>query len=67
MVTIEQGGKEAALQETKVLVETYLKKQFKKNKQVYPSDVADALGLNYEIIRQVFATLESEGKIQESR
>ena len=68
MVTIEHAGeKEAQLEETKVLIEACLKKQFKKKKQVYPSDIADALGLGYEIVRQVFADLEREGKIQERR
>ena len=55
------------MKETKVLIEAYLKKQFKKNKRVYPSDAADALGLRYETVRQVFGDLEREGKIQESR
>ncbi len=68
MVTIEHvEEKEAPLEETKVLIEAYLKKQFKKKKQVYPSDAADALGLRYETVRQVFDDLEREGKIQESR
>ena len=44
MVSVEQVGKEARLEETKILIEEYLKKEFNKNKQVYPSDVADALG-----------------------
>ena len=49
MVAIERVEvKEVPLEETKVLIETYLKKQFKKKKQVYPSDAADALGLSYE-------------------
>ena len=68
MVTIEHvEEKEVPLEETKVLVEAYLKKQFKKNKRVYPSDAADALGFRYETVRQVFGDLEREGKIQESR
>jgi predicted ArsR family transcriptional regulator len=68
MVTIEHvEEKDVPLEETKVLVEAYLKKQFKKNKRVYPSDAADALGLRYETVRQVFGDLEREGKIQESR
>jgi predicted ArsR family transcriptional regulator len=48
------------MKETKVLIEAYLKKQFKKNKQVYPSDAADALGLRYETVRQVFDALERQ-------
>ena len=55
------------MEEPKVLIEAYLKKQFKKKQQVYPSDAADALSLDYETIRQVFDDLEREGKIQESR
>ncbi|MGD0995494.1 MAG: hypothetical protein ABR909_08235 [Candidatus Bathyarchaeia archaeon] len=53
------------MEETKALVDAYLKKQFKKKKQVYPSDVADALGLRYETVRQVFDDLERDGKIRE--
>ena len=59
--------KEVPLEEAKALIEAYLKKYFKKKSQVYPSDVADALGLSYETVREVFAALEKEGKIQESR
>jgi len=53
------------LEENKALVEAYLKKQLEKKKQVYPSDVADALGLRYETVRQVFDDLEREGKLRE--
>lgn len=68
MVAVEHvGTKEAPLEQTKVLIESYLKEQFKKQQQVYPSDVADALKLNYETVRKVFDELEREGKIQESR
>jgi len=52
------------VEETKVLIEAYLKKQFKKKLQVYPSDVADSLGLRYETVRKVFDALEGEGKIK---
>jgi predicted ArsR family transcriptional regulator len=68
MVAVERMGiKEVPLEETKVLIESYLKKRFKEEQQVYPSDVADALGLKYETVRQIFDELEKEGKIQESR
>ncbi len=60
-------AKEAPFEEIKLLIEAYLKKQFNKKKQVYPSDVADALSFSYETVRQVFDVLEKEGKIQESR
>jgi predicted ArsR family transcriptional regulator len=68
MVTVEHiEEKKASLEKTKILIEKYLTKQFNKKKQVYPSDVADALGLRYETVREVFADLEKEGKVQESR
>jgi hypothetical protein len=68
MVAVELVGvREAPLQDTKVLVEDYLKRHFKKERQVYPSDVADALGLEYEAVRRVFVELEKEGKLVESR
>ena len=55
------------MEETKVRIELLLKEHFKKERQVYPSDVAEALGLKYETVREVFDALEREGKIQESR
>lgn len=54
------------LAEAKTAIEAYLKKYSKKKRQVYPSDVADALGLRYETVREVFNALEQEGKIQQS-
>ena len=59
--------KEVPLEETKVLIESFLKKHFKEERQVYPSDVADVLGLKYENVRQIFIELERESKIQERR
>jgi len=68
VVTVEHVEiKEMPFAEAKSAVEAYLKKVFKKKRQVYPSDVADALGLSYETVREVFNALENEGKIQESR
>ena len=67
MVTVEGGAKQVPLEKNKLLVETFLKKEFKDKKQVYSSDVADALDLDYETVREVFVALEKEGKIQESR
>jgi ribosomal protein S25 len=43
----------------------YLKKHLKEERQVYPSDVADALGLKYETVRKIFHELERKGKILE--
>jgi predicted ArsR family transcriptional regulator len=68
MVAVERvEANEAPFEKTKFLIETYLKKQFQKKKQIYPSDAADALGLSYITVHQVFDALEREGKIQESR
>ena len=66
MVTIERAEiREVPLEEAKAMIEAYLRKVFKKKKRIYPSDVADALGLEYETVRKVFKELEREGKIQE--
>jgi hypothetical protein len=43
----------------------YLKEHFKNEKQVYPSDVADVLGLDYCVVRQVFDVLEKAGMVHE--
>ena len=59
--------KEVSLKEARKTIEAFLKKYFTSKRQVYPSDVADALGLRYEIVREVFGILEKEGKIRESR
>ena len=68
MVAVESVGvSDVSTEENKAKIELYLKTHFKKEKQVYPSDVADALELPYEVVRQVFDDLEREGKIQESR
>jgi len=68
VVTVEHVEiREVPLEEARTLIEAYLKKFFKKKRQVYPSDVADALGLSYETVQEIFVRLEKEGKIQESR
>lgn len=54
------------LKQAKKIVEPFLRQYFKKHKQIYPSDVADVLCLKYERVREVFLTLESEGKLRGS-
>ena len=67
MVAVEPVEvKEVPLEQTKVLIESYLKEQFKKQQRVYPSDVADVLKLNYETVHKVFDDLEREGKSKRS-
>jgi hypothetical protein len=45
------------------LVEEFIRSHLLKNECVYPSDVADGLGIDYELVRQVFAVLEMEDKL----
>jgi hypothetical protein len=54
------------IKEAKLMVQTFLKTYFRKEKEVYPSDVADALGLSYETVRKTFDILEKEGKLRVS-
>jgi predicted ArsR family transcriptional regulator len=54
-----------SIEEAKAEVIAYLKEYFKTEKHVYPSDVADALGLNYCVVRRVFDALEEAGMVRE--
>jgi len=51
------------MEKAKPLVEEFIRSYLKENECVYPSDVADALGLEYDLVRRVFAVLEKEEKI----
>jgi DNA-binding MarR family transcriptional regulator len=67
LVAIEQvGSVDLSLEQTKAQIMAYLREHFKKEKQVYPSDVADDLGLDYSVVRIIFDELEHAGQIQES-
>lgn len=55
--------KEMTVEEAKPLVEKFIRDYLKQNECVYPSDVADELGLDYELVREIFCVLESEDKI----
>jgi len=55
--------KEMTVEEAKPLVEAFLRDYLKTHEHVYPSDVADELGLNYELVREIFAILEKERKL----
>jgi predicted ArsR family transcriptional regulator len=57
---------DSSIEQATAPVIAYLKEQFKKKKQVYPSDVADALGLDYCVVRQVFDALEKEGQVKKA-
>jgi len=67
VVEVSVPIEEVPIDEAKLMIQKYLKGFFKKNKRVYPSDIADALGLNYETVREVFDVLESEGKLKECK
>jgi hypothetical protein len=58
--------KEVSIDEAKPLIQTFLKEYFKKCEKVYPSDVADELGIDYETVKEVFTILEREGKLKVS-
>lgn len=51
------------VKQAKPLVEEFIRNHLQKNDCVYPSDVADALELDYELVQQVFAELEKEDKL----
>jgi hypothetical protein len=51
------------VEEAKPLVEEFIRGFLRENECVYPSDVADGLGLEYNLVRRVFAVLEKEEKI----
>jgi len=60
MVVIEEIPRE----EAKRRIIDFLKDYMEKHNHVYPSDVADALGLKYETVREIFEILEKEGKLE---
>jgi hypothetical protein len=51
------------VKQAKPLVEEFLRSFLMRNECVYPSDVADGLGLDYELVRRVFVALEKEDKL----
>lgn len=48
----------------KPMIEAFLKKFLRTHKRVYPSDIADELGIRYETVRKVFGLLQKEGKLR---
>jgi len=55
---------EVPIEEAKRRVVNFLREYFKTHEYVYPSDVAEKLGLKYELVREVFDLLEKEGKLE---
>lgn len=51
------------MEKARPLVEKFIRSYLRENDCVYPSDVADGLGLEYDLVRKVFAALEKEEKI----
>ena len=51
------------VKQAKPLVEEFIRSYLRENECVYPSDVADELGLEYDLVRQLFAVLEKEEKL----
>jgi hypothetical protein len=58
--------KEVSIDEAKPLIQAYLQDYFKKREKVYPSDVAEELGIDYDTVKEVFTILEKEGKLKVS-
>jgi len=56
-------AKEMTVGEAKPLVEEFIRNHLKEYECVYPSDVAEELGLEYELIMEIFDILEKEEKI----
>jgi hypothetical protein len=56
-------GRKMNVKQAKPLVEEFIRNHLLKNECVYPSDVADGIGLDYELVRQVFVVLEKEEKL----
>jgi len=56
--------KEMSVGEARPIVEGFLRKHLEENKQVYPSDVADELGLKYGVVKEIFDILEREGRLK---
>jgi hypothetical protein len=57
-------GRKMNVKQAKPLVEEFIRSHLMENECVYPSDVADGLGLDYELVRKVFSVLEKEEKLQ---
>jgi hypothetical protein len=56
--------KQLPITEARKIVEAFLKEHFKKNKSIYPSDVADALALPYSTVLEVIEAMEKEKKLK---
>lgn len=48
-------------------VESYLRKEFRKNRAVYPSDISEALGIDYGTVREIIARMIHESKLEPAR
>ncbi len=59
----DTGAKEMTVGEAKPLVEEFIRNHLKEYECVYPSDVAEELGLEYELVMEIFDILEKEEKI----
>ena len=60
---MKNSSKDISLEEAKSLVEEFIRAHLEDNECVYPSDVADELDLEYEVVRRIFQILEKEEKI----
>ena len=52
------------IEEAMPIVEEFVRKQLETSNEVYPSDVAEELGLDYNLVLQVFERLVKEEKLR---
>jgi hypothetical protein len=56
--------RETTLEEARPLVKDFVEEFLKSHEEVYPSDIADELELEYEVVKKIFDELEKEGKLK---
>jgi DNA-binding MarR family transcriptional regulator len=55
------------MSEERQKVEVFLREWFKAHSIVYPSDVADALKMDYSKVVEIFDKLEADGKLEKAK
>ena len=49
--------------DTKDRIEEFIKSNYNGDDEVYPSDIADSLNLEYNLVLKIFELLKKEGKL----
>ncbi len=58
-----QKKMESECVDVKKRIEEFLKNNFNIDNEVYPSDIADSLNLEYNLVVKIFKLLKKEGKL----